>query len=114
MEEERAGTWEREQVRKKQYPLSVLATVGGIGYLPLAPGTWASLVAVFVWYEFLTHFPSFQMWQWLLVAAVIIIGIISSEEATKKWGKDPSKVVIDELSGMWIACIMLPAKAGVL
>src|SRR5262245_26203620 len=113
MEEEKAGTQESEGT-KKQSPISVLATIGGIGYLPLAPGTWASLVAAFAWYEFSVHFPSFQLWQWFLLAAVILAGIISSEAAIKKWGKDPSRVVIDEVAGMWIACMLIPPKISLL
>ncbi len=92
----------------------IIASAFGIGYLPLAPGTWASLAAAIVWFEFLIHFPSFQIWQWPLVIVAIVIGVISSEIVEKKWGKDPSKVVIDEVAGMWTACLLLPPKPGIL
>ena len=87
---------------------SAAASVMGIGYLPMAPGTWASLAAAALWLVFQNYFPGFDRMQWTLVIACIIIGIVSSDYLIKHWGNDPSQIVIDELAGMWIACLLLP------
>ncbi|MCK4807939.1 MAG: phosphatidylglycerophosphatase A, partial [Candidatus Aegiribacteria sp.] len=31
----------------------------------------------------------------------------------KKWGEDPSKVVIDEFVGCWISCLAVPSGWGI-
>src|SRR5262249_51468946 len=103
----------------------LIATAGGIGYLPLAPGTWASLAGTILWYELLIHFPSFQIWQWMLTGAAIILGVISSSVLVRALNKgqipplggggaDPSQIVIDEVAGTWIAFILIPPKLGLL
>ena len=93
---------------------SAVASLAGIGFLPLAPGTWASLSAVAAWYAGQALFPSFGTLQWLWVAAAIAAGFVSIRAVTAKWGEDPSQVVVDELAGCWVACLALPQHAGVL
>ncbi len=92
---QRIGTW--------------MASLGGIGYCPIASGTAASAVsavAIFL-------LPSPLKTQLIVLAVVIGIGIWSSEMACASSGiKDPSLVVIDELAGMLIACLMLPHTPG--
>lgn len=88
------------------YSLSrIVATVCGIGYAPIAPGTWGSLVAVGLWYAW--H-PSVTV-QWVVCGIFLAIGLIASDSVVRSGGaKDPSYVVIDEVAGMWIALIALP------
>ena len=83
------------------------STVVKIGYLPLAPGTWGSLVALLIWYIIIGHISSIA-----LIALIIIIfalGVYTSSiieiDLVKK---DPSIVVIDEWVGQWIALMFLP------
>lgn len=91
---------------------SVIATVGGIGYLRPAPGTWGSLAALPLAYGLhqLGGFP-------LLAAATLIctvIGIWATAEMTKgQSNHDPSEIVIDEVAGQWLAiwAISYPAWA---
>ena len=91
---------------------SVIATVGGIGYLRPAPGTWGSLAALPLAYGLhqLGGFP-------LLAAATFIctvIGIWATAEMTKgQSNHDPSEIVIDEVAGQWLAiwAISYPAWA---
>jgi phosphatidylglycerophosphatase A len=40
--------------------------------------------------------------------ANIILGIIATNQLESDWGKDPSKVVIDEVVGMWITMMFVP------
>lgn len=89
-------------------PDKLLATSFGIGYLPLAPGSWASLAAVLLW-ALLHETINFTLGvQLVFILAVLIAGLWSSIRLEKDWGKDPSQIVIDEWAGMWITCFALP------
>lgn len=90
------------------------ATAFGIGYLPLAPGTWASLAAACLWYFLQQNIVFTAGLQLLAVSASVIIGIWSSVRLENVWGKDPSKIVIDEWAGMWITLLFLPADWRIL
>ena len=83
-----------------------IATLGGIGYLP-APGTIASGVTALLYYFFVAQCPWwYQLPVWLIVS---LISIPLSQQAAQQLGnKDPSQVVIDELSGMWLALVFVP------
>ncbi len=81
-----------------------LATWFYCGYAPLAPGTAGSLCAwAIAW--FLVHRHGVPAWA-LAVAAVALtpLAIWSSDAAASAFGeRDPSRVVIDEVVGQWIA-----------
>jgi len=93
---------------------SAVASLAGIGFLPLAPGTWASLAGVACWYAGQSLLPAFGTLQWFWVIAAVVAGYVSIKKVTALWGEDPSQVVIDELAGCWVACLALPHRAGVL
>jgi phosphatidylglycerophosphatase A len=86
----------------------IIATVGGIGYIKKGSGTVAALMMCVVWYfSFRNYSPN----NWLLAGIIIIIfvvGIWSSTAVEKIWGKDSSKVVIDEIGGMCVSLFLLP------
>ncbi|MCD9146854.1 phosphatidylglycerophosphatase A family protein [Pseudophaeobacter flagellatus] len=80
----------------------MIATVGGIGYLHPAPGTWGSLIALPLAYGLhqLGGFP-------LLALATILatgLGIWATGVMTRgEANHDPSEIVIDEVAGQWLA-----------
>ena len=37
-----------------------------------------------------------------------VLGIIATDKLEDEWGKDPSKVVLDEVIGVWIAMMFVP------
>jgi len=84
-----------------------VGTVGYAGRLPIAPGTWGSLVAFLVWYffkPFITD-PFFLLINGILFFA----GIVASDILINAWDdNDPKAVVIDEWVGMWISLILVP------
>lgn len=45
------------------------------------------------------------------VVVFTILGIISSTAVERIWGKDPSRVVIDEMVGVWIPLLAVPDSA---
>ncbi len=85
--------------------LRAINTVGYVGLLRPAPGTWGSLVAVLIGWA-IEHWLGFIP---LVVATVAVIGLgFWSVNAALKPGEDPSEVVIDEVAGQWIA-LLFPA-----
>ncbi len=87
------------------------ATVLGAGYSPFAPGTMGALVGVLILYVIHILQPELEYFTWgLLLASIIftLLGVWSTNELEKEWGKDPSKVVVDELVGVWIGLLWIP------
>ena len=84
-----------------------IGTVFYLGKLPLAPGTWTSLVATITWYfifkDLIVYFLP------MVTFLLFILGIISSNVIIKDSKEhDPSKIVIDEWVGQWLAFTLLP------
>ena len=83
-----------------------LATVGPVGKMRPAPGSWGSLFGV------VTGFGLASLSSGLLEIAillVIIFGAIAANHHQSETGsKDASEVVIDEVAGQWIALLVIP------
>lgn len=89
----------------------LICSVFYLGCGPLAPGTIASFIAVPVYLWTYTRVDIYL----LLFVAVTALGFALSGRVEKSLGeKDPSIVVIDEVSGAFIAFFMLPATFPVL
>ena len=81
----------------------------GLGYLPVAPGTWASAGAATAALILWTYLPH----AWVLVAIAlgillcIVMGMRLCPWAEKYYGKkDPGTFVIDEVAGQWLTCFL--------
>lgn len=84
-----------------------LATGFGLGYLPKAPGTWGTLLALPIHY-LIVQLP-LQGYA-AAIGIIIVIAIVSAGSAEKIIDKpDPGIVVIDEVAGMLVAMIAMPA-----
>ena len=84
-------------------PLYLAATLGGIGLIRFAPGTFGS---IFAWFLFI-HYSHFLNMIFLTIF-VFFLAIFVCEQVSKDLEqKDDKSIVIDELVGMWIA--LLPA-----
>jgi phosphatidylglycerophosphatase A len=78
----------------------LLATAGGAGYAPVAPGTAGSAVGAIA-YLLTKDWPA--SWQLLAAGAVTLVGIWAGTEAARHFGRhDPGQVVIDEVAGQWL------------
>ena len=86
-----------------------LATLGPVGRLRPAPGSWGSAVAVML-AALLALTP---LAGWLLEIAtllVCILGVRAADVYERHTGsKDASDIVIDEVAGQWIALLAAPA-----
>jgi len=84
----------------------LIATFFGIGYAPIAPGTAASLVTVFI-YKYLLYKFSWST-QLGLMLFIYLIGVwASSNYSREKRLEDPRTVVIDEVLGQIMALFLL-------
>lgn len=77
----------------------------GIGYLK-GGGTIAAMVTCLLWW--LLARDGVSGTAIAVTVAVTIIGIGSSTIVEKDWGKDSSRVVIDEVAGMCISLLFVP------
>src|SRR5918911_234262 len=112
------------------YAALAVATCG-VGYLPVAPGTWGSMVGVGfyllwrvasaeVFARAVAHgwsvssLESIRLTLMLLMLIFITIaGIWAASRAERLLGrKDPGAVVIDEVAGQLIAFLFVPLNAG--
>jgi len=119
-----------------------IATAAGLGYLPMAPGSWGSLGGLLLtliplWtfsgvlaavntahHESIDFFVSALGWpldpflwgQIALAALAAMLGVWSANRAAQFWGqKDPQRVVIDEVSGQHVTLLLgcgLPLLGG--
>jgi len=89
----------------------LIATFFYIGYIPVAPGTSASLVGMFFYLFFCQNIVVYA----LIFVVVFFLGFFVSDLAEKSLGeKDPSCIVIDEVAGSMITFFMLPLMPSVL
>jgi len=111
----------------KDYLALSIATCG-VGYLPLAPGTWGSLVGIGVYilvrgvamklffaaaaqhnFNLLHIYYGVIAFELVVVLAIALVGIWAASRTEKLSArKDPGKVVIDEVVGQFIALIPVP------
>jgi phosphatidylglycerophosphatase A len=82
-----------------------IATVGGAGYFPFAPGTVGSLAGAVV-YLLTRHLePGIQVG---LFAAICVVGTWASTVAARHFGReDPGHVVVDEVAGQLATLLLL-------
>ncbi len=118
-----------ESVRDKTFSdyFALSITTFGVGYLPLAPGTWGSMVGVaiylfFGWFEtnISTNFAAngwtqTQIAAWIYAGNSIVfllfnfLGIWAANRATILFRvKDPSQAVVDEVIGQLIVFLFIP------
>lgn len=83
------------------------STVLKIGYLPIAPGTWGSLVAVVIWFLIIESTSTITFITAIII--IFILGVYTSSITERHLAqKDPSIIVIDEWVGQWIALLFIP------
>ncbi|QYO65816.1 phosphatidylglycerophosphatase A [Leptolyngbya sp. 7M] len=109
--------------------LSIALTTFGVGYFPIAPGTWGSAVAVLIYVGIgdlvssvrnneLGFFVGLsQATVWAVIAVTlflfILLGIWASNRTIDILGStDPSQAVVDEVMGQLIVFAFVPFGVG--
>jgi len=84
----------------RNFLVKSIATVLGVGYLPVAPGTWATIVGVAIAYFLGDYLPIYT----ILLLVLLVLGIMTTGVMEKLLDqKDPSVACIDEVVGVMIA-----------
>jgi phosphatidylglycerophosphatase A len=87
----------------------ITSTCFGIGYIGKGAGTAAAAATCVVWY-YLSKDASGNFNLALIVTLIITaLGIWSGNVVESIWGKDHNRVVIDEVAGMCITLLWVPA-----
>ena len=84
------------------------STFFGIGLLPIAPGTWGSFAALFLFFGLIYLQLSFLLFFIVFIffsLASIIICEIASKDLLEK---DHKAIVIDEVAGAWLSFLFVP------
>lgn len=82
------------------------------GYSPFAPGTIGAIVATMMW------IPAYIICDYAFLQLLTILGIViftflsvpSICRLEKVWGEDPSRIVVDEMVGVWISLLAVPER----
>lgn len=88
--------------------VSFVATGGGVGLIPFAPGTWgslegAALVALCHW-----AFPHPAVLP-LLACLLFFAGVPLCRRASRLWGRpDPGAVIFDEIAAIFVVYSLVP------
>lgn len=77
------------------------------GYIKTASGTFASLVALFIFLIPGFENPTFMIF---VISVCIVAGVPIADKFEKEYGKDPSQFTLDEFIGTWITFLFLPKK----
>lgn len=87
-------------------PVHFCAFGFGLGLLPFAPGTWGSLAGIVLWW--LT--PDLIAVQLTVALLTFFVGIWLCGESARRIGvHDHSGIVWDEIVGMYLVLLVLPA-----
>ena len=118
------------RIVKKKTPLDRFAlavTTFGVGYLPLMPGTYGSIVGVLIYlgvalleaqagiYLLRENWRTEQITAWMHAANLVVfllfclLGIWAASRAVKLFqNKDPQQAVVDEVIGQMIVFLFVP------
>jgi len=93
-----------EKGSRRFFPLAI-ATAFGIGYVPVAPGTFGSAAGLLLWMVL----PGSALVQAAAIVALFILGSMAGSVAERHFRRtDPRQVVVDEVMGMLITLFLNP------
>ena len=95
----------------------IIASGLGSGYAPYAPGTAGSILGILLVYSLNFFLKSLNTEIWLVyslnlfaIIFVLLLGVYSIKQVHKTWKHDASEIVIDEITGVWIAVYAMPLE----
>ena len=82
----------------------LLGSVLGTGYIPIAPATFASLLALpLIWV-----LPKSVAVYGVVFVVAFVVGVYLATVLERRWGKDDRHITVDELVGMLVAFFLVP------
>jgi len=98
------ASFDKDRASTPLFALAV-ATALGVGYVPIASGTFGSAAGLLVW----AIVPSTGVAQAVAIIGLFVAGSWSGNVAERHFGRsDPGQVVIDEVMGMLITLFLNP------
>lgn len=90
---------------------TIIASLGGVGFIPFAPGTWGSAVAVVLALPFFMPFfieAQSVGFLWGATALAYLLGLfVCKDWLVDSADDDPSAIIIDELVGQWLTLAII-------
>ncbi|PIQ87233.1 MAG: phosphatidylglycerophosphatase A [Candidatus Omnitrophica bacterium CG11_big_fil_rev_8_21_14_0_20_45_26] len=84
----------------------IVGTIGGVGFLKKAPGTFGSVAGLLGAYVVFQYLCPLAIWQLLATLALLVIGVHAAKVMTQTAGNDdPAQFVFDEWVGIWVTFI---------
>ena len=95
-------------MKKKSIIAVVIATGFGTGYWPWGPGTAGALAATGLWLLLFHFLPLSSLFciTLFLIVLFAIVGVWATGKLQMFWGDDPSRVVVDEIVGVWVPLLL--------
>jgi len=87
--------------------VKLLASMMGVGYIPVAPATAASAVTALLVCFLGTPSSAGYL---IIVPILYLSGVYISGRAEAEWGRDSGRIVIDEVMGFFVAISFLSIK----
>lgn len=87
----------------------LMATFFGIGYIGKGGGTLAAVAVCVIWLLIPSSILT-TVFQVVITLLVCVAGVCSGNVVDAIWGKDSSKVVVDEVAGMLLTLIFIPVS----
>lgn len=87
-----------------------IATLGFIGFLPIAPGTFGSAASLL----FVVLLKPHDFVILIILLPLFLLGCLTSHNAEKVLGKDSGHIVIDEFCGYLLAVLFIPKNIAYL
>jgi len=87
----------------------IFSSTFGIGYAK-GGGTLAAIFCCICWYLAWRGSTPPLLLSLVITIVTTLLGVWSSGVVEKIWGKDPSRVVIDEVAGMCISLLFIPVE----
>src|SRR5436190_290245 len=95
----------RIPIPKSRIPALAVATALGVGYIPVAPGTFGSALGLLLW----AVLPPTTLVHAAVIVVLFVAGSWSGSVAERHFGRtDPGQVVVDEVMGMLITLFAIP------
>ncbi len=83
----------------------IFGTFFGVGFIPVVPATWTSLVVAVLFFLLPVNDLRFQS---LFVLLAVLTGIPACGYLEEEFGRDPKQATMDEAAGMAISLLAVP------
>ena len=97
------------RIMKRPPVLPVIIGTGfGAGFWPWGPGTAGAVLATLIWglFVWLLGLDATVVVTMALIIVFTALGVWATARLQPYWGDDPSRVVVDEMVGVWIPLLM--------